>query len=100
MMKISSSNIFYYKNYFSSKLFPKYAADNLIQFYYTARKIPQQSYESDFEKATKHNIHKIPTLDYKERVLKLIQNNKERNYMKLNRIPELPEEITVLEFLP
>ena len=100
MMKVSSSNIFYYKNYFSSKLFPKYAADNLINFYYTARKIPQQPYESDFEKTTKHNILKIPTLGYKERILKLFQNSKERNYMKLNRIPELPEEITVLEFLP
>ena len=66
MMKISSSNIFYYKNYFSSKLFPKYAADNLIHFYYTARKIPQQPYESDFEKTTKHNILKIKRLAIKK----------------------------------
>ena len=100
MMKISSSNIFYYKNYFSSKLFPNYAADNLIHFYYTSRKVTQQPYESEFEKTTRHNILKIPTLGYKKRITKFIENNKERNNMKINRIPELPEEISVLEFLP
>ena len=100
MMKILSRNIFYYKNYFTCKLFPNYAANYLLNLYYTPRIIPQQKQEEEFEKTTKHNILKIPTAGYKERVTKINLNNKEKKDMKINHIPELPEEITVLEFLP
>ena len=99
-MKVSSSNIFYYKNYFTCKVFPNYAANNLIKFYYEPRNFRQQPYEAEFEKTTKHNILKIPTLGYKERIAKFKENNKERKNMTIKYIPELPKEITVLEFLP
>ena len=93
-------NLFYYKNYFTCKLFPNYVANNITDLFFTPRNIPQQPYEAEFEKTTKHNILKIPTEGYKERAAKFEENNKERKDMKLNRIPELPSEITVLEFLP
>ena len=93
-------NLLYYKNYFTCKLFPNYVANNITDLFFTPRNIPQQPYEAEFEKTTKHNILKIPTEGYKERAAKFEENNKERKDMKLNRIPELPSEITVLEFLP
>ena len=93
-------NLFYYKNYFTCKLFPNYVANNITDLFFTPRNIPQQPYEAEFEKTTKHNILKIPTEGYKECAAKFEENNKERKDMKLNRIPELPSEITVLEFLP
>jgi pimeloyl-ACP methyl ester carboxylesterase len=100
MLKALSYNIFYYKNYLTCKIFPNYVANKITDLFFTPRNIPQQSYESDFEKSTKHNILKIPTAGYKERAAKFPENNKERKDMKLNRVPELPAEITVLEFLP
>ena len=100
MFKALSYNFFYYKNFLTCKIFPNYVANNMIDLYFTPRNIPQQPYEVEFEKTTKHNILKIPTAGYKERVSKFEENNKERKDMKLNRIPELPEEIIVLEFLP
>ena len=99
-MKGLSYNIFYYKNYLTCKIFPNYVANKIADLFFTPRNISQQSYESDFEKSTKHNILKIPTAGYKERAAKFPENNKERKDMKLNRVPELPAEITVLEFLP
>ena len=100
MLKALSYNIFYYKNYLTCKIFPNYAANNMMDLYYTPRTLPQQPYEAEFEKTTKHNILKIPTAGYKERAAKFEENNKERKEMKLTHVPELPEEIIVLEFLP
>ena len=99
-MKGLFDNIFYYKNYLTCKLFPDYVANNIADLFFTPRSIDQQPYEAEFEQKTKHNIIKIPTAGYKERAAKFEENNKERKDMKLNRIPELPSEITVLEFLP
>ena len=95
MLKALSYNIFYYKNYLTCKIFPNYVANNMMDLYYTPRKIPQQPYEAEFEKSTKHNVLKIPTAGYKERAAKFEENNKDRPEMKLTHIPELPEEITV-----
>ena len=100
MLKGLSYNIFYYKNYFTCKLFPNYVANNIVNLNFTPRILPQQPYEAEFEKKTKHNILKIPTAGYKERTEKFEENNKERKDIKLTRVPELPEEIIVLEFLP
>ena len=100
MLKALSYNIFYYKNLLTCKLFPNYVANNMIDLYFTPRNLPQQPYEAEFEKSTKHNILKIPTAGYKERISKFEENNKDRPEMKLNRMPELPEEIIALEFLP
>ena len=100
MLKALSYNIFYYKNLLTCKLFPNYVANNMIDLYFTPRNLPQQPYEAEFEKSTKHNVLKIPTAGYKERISKFEENNKTRPEMKLNRMPELPEEIIVLEFLP
>ena len=99
-MKGLSFNIFYYKNYLLCKIFPNYVADIIKDIYLIPRSLPQQPYEAEFEKKTKHNILKIPTAGYKERAEKFEENNKERKDIKLTRVPELPEEITVLEFLP
>ena len=99
-MKGLSFNIFYYKNYLLCKIFPNYVADIIKDIYFIPRNLPQQPYEAEFEKKTKHNILKIPTAGYKERAAKFEENNKERKDMKLTRVPELPEEISVLEFLP
>ena len=99
-MKGLSFNIFYYKNYLLCKIFPNYVADIIKDLYLIPRSLPQQPYEAEFEKKTKHNILKIPTAGYKERAEKFEENNKERKDIKLTRVPELPEEITVLEFLP
>jgi len=99
-MKTLSYNIFYYKNYLTCKIFPNYVANNMTDVNLTPNKVPQQPYEAEFEKTTKHNILKIPTAGYKERAAKFEENNKERKELKLTRVPELPEEITVLEFLP
>ena len=100
MLKSLSYNYFYYKNAILCKIFPDYVASNINDLFYTPRMIKQQEYESDFEKNTKHNVLKIPTEGYKERMLKFEENNKDRKDMKLTRIPNLPEEINVLEFTP
>ena len=100
MMKALSDNIFYYKNYLTCKIFPDYVAENNTNLNFIPRSIPQQSYEAEFEKKTKHNILKIPSAGYEERAEKFEENNKERKDIKLTRVPELPEEISVLEFLP
>lgn len=100
MMKALAYNYFYYKNAILCKLFPNYIANSITDLFFTPRKISQQEYEKEFEESTKHNILKIPTAGYKERAAKFEENNKERKDMKLTRIPNLPSEITVLEFLP
>ena len=99
-MKSLYYNYFYYKNYLTCKLFPNYVANYITDLFFTPRLLPQQPYEAEFEQKTKHNIIKIPTEGYKERAAKFEEYNKERKDMKLNRIPELPSEINVLEFLP
>ena len=99
IMKGLSFNIYYYKNYFLCKLFPNYIANSIVDFDFTPLTAPKQQKEIEFEKSTKHNVLKIPTEGYKERAKKFEENNKERN-LKLTRVPELPEEISVLEFLP
>ena len=99
-MKTIAYNLFYYKNAFLCKLFPDYIANIACDLFFTPREIIQQSYEKDFENTTKHNILKIPTLGYEEIASKFSDNNKEKKDMKLNRIPKMPKEITVLEFLP
>ena len=93
-------NIFYYKNFLTCKLFPNYVANNITDLFFTPRSLPQQPYEADFEQKTKHNIINIPTERYNERASKFEEYNKDRKDMKLNHIPELPSEITALEFLP
>ncbi len=70
MLKSLSYNYFYYKNAILCKIFPDYVASNINDLFYTPRTIKQQEYESDFEKNTKHNVLKIPTEGYKERMLK------------------------------
>ena len=100
MMKALSYNITYYKNYLLCKIFPDYVANNILNFNFTPLNVPPQRYEAEFEKTTKHNILKIPTAGYKETAAKFEENNKDRPEMKLTRVPELPEEIIVLEFLP
>ena len=99
-MKSLYYNYFYYKNYLTCKLFPNYIANYITDLFFTPRLLPQQPYEAEFEQKTKHNIIKIPTEGYKERAAKFEEYNKERKDMKLNRVPELPSEINVLEFLP
>ena len=99
-MKGLFNNIYYYKNYLLCKIFPNYVANIITGLNFATKSLPQQPYEADFEKTTKHNILKIPTSGYKERAAKFEENNKERKNMKLTRVPELPEEIIVLEFLP
>ena len=99
-MKSLYYNYFYYKNYLTCKLFPNYVANYITDLFFTPRLLPQQPYEAEFEQKTKHNIIKIPTEGYKERAAKFEEYNKERKDMKLNRVPELPSEINVLEFLP
>ena len=100
MLKALSYNIFYYKNYLLCKIFPDYVASYTIPLFFIPRDLPQQPYEAEFEKTVKHNIFKVPTAGYKERAAKFEENNKDRPEMKLHRMPELPEEITALEFLP
>ena len=99
-MKGLFNNIYYYKNYLTCKIFPNYIANIITDLYFSTKSVPQQPYEAEFERKTKHNILKIPTAGYKERAAKFEENNKERKDMKLTRVPELPEEIIVLEFLP
>ena len=100
MLKTLSYNAFYYKNALLCKLFPDYVANNILDLFFTPRQIKQQEYEKEFEDSTKHNILKIPTEGYKERAAKFEENNKDRKEMKITRIPNLPSEITVLEFIP
>ena len=94
------STITYYKNYLLCKIFPDYVASYTIPLFFIPRDLPQQPYEAEFENTVKHNIFKVPTAGYKERAAKFEENNKERKELKLTKIPELPEELTVLEFLP
>ena len=100
MMKSLAYNYFYYKNALMCKIFPDYVANNITNLFFTPRQLNQQEYEKEFESSKKHNILKIPTEGYKERAAKFEENNKERKDMKITRIPELPPEIVVLEFLP
>ena len=100
MFKSIAYNYFYYKNALMCKIFPNYVANNITDLFFTPRTINQQQYEKEFEESTKHNILKIPTEGYKERASKFEENNQERKEMKITRIPELPKEINVLEFLP
>lgn len=95
-MKGWGYTFFYYKNFILTKIFPNYVANNIADLFFTPRNIEQQDYEKDFENSTKHNIIKIPTDGYRERVEKYRANKD----IKINRIPNLPVEITALEFLP
>ena len=95
-MKGWGYTFFYYKNFILTKIFPNYVANNIADIFFTPRNIEQQDYEKDFENSTKHNIIKIPTDGYRERVEKYRVNKD----IKINRIPNLPVEITALEFLP
>ena len=95
-MKGWGYTFFYYKNFILTKIFPNYVANNIADLFFTPRNIEQQDYEKDFENSTKHNIIKIPTDGYRERVEKYRVNKD----IKINRIPNLPVEITALEFLP
>ena len=99
-MKSLAYNYFYYKNALMCKIFPNYVANNITDMFFTPRTTNQQEYEKEFEESTKHNILKIPTEGYKERASKFEEINKDRKDMKITRIPELPKEINVLEFLP
>ena len=99
-MKSLAYNYFYYKNALMCKVFPDYVADNMINLFFTPRGVKQQEYEKEFEETTKHNILKVPTEGYKERAAQFGENNKDRPEMKIIRVPELPSEIVVLEFLP
>ena len=82
------------------KVFPDYVANNIVNLFCIPREIMQPEHEREFENSTKHNILKIPTKGYRERQEKFVENNQDRKEMKLNSIPNMPEEITVLEFLP
>ena len=99
-MKSLAYNYFYYKNALMCKIFPNYVVNNITDMFFTPRTTNQQKYEKEFEESTKHNILKIPTEGYKERASKFEESNKDRKDMKITRIPELPKEINVLEFLP
>ena len=99
-MKSLAYNYFYYKNALMCKIFPNYVVNNITDMFFTPRTTNQQEYEKEFEESTKHNILKIPTEGYKERASKFEEINKDRKDMKITRIPELPKEINVLEFLP
>ena len=100
MLKSLAYNYFYYKNAMLCKVFPDYVANNIIDLFFTPREINQQEYEKEFENSTKHNILKIPTKGYRERQEKFEENNQDRKEIKLTRIPNMPEEIVALEFLP
>lgn len=90
-------NLFYYKNFLLSKIFPDYIASNINDIYYTPRQIQQQEYEKDFEKKTKFNIIKVPTEGYIERIEEF---NKRSEDIKITNKPKLPKEINVMEFFP
>jgi pimeloyl-ACP methyl ester carboxylesterase len=90
-------NLWYYKNFFLQKIFPDYVASSINDLYYTPRQVKQPQFEADFQNSYKYNIIKVPTKDYKEKIKKFIDN--EAKY-KITRIPELPDEINVMEFLP
>ena len=96
-MKQLMYNLWYYKNYVLQKVFPDYIASSITDLYYTPREVKQPQFEAEFQNSHKFNIIKVSTKGYKERLEKFFET--EAKY-KVTRIPILPDEINVLEFLP
>jgi len=92
-------NLFYYKTLINSFVFPQSFADTAYKLFETPKlppKVPE--WEKEFEKENKFNIIKVP---YKEHI-NTIKERMVKNSMnfELTRLPNFPEELTVLEYLP
>ena len=92
-------NLYYYKTLISSFIFPQSSAVSAYKLFETPKyppKIPE--WEKQFEESNKFQILKIPFENHvniiKERISKNITP------FKLTRIPNLPQELIVYEFLP
>jgi len=92
-------NLFYYKTLIQSFLFPKSFAVTAYKLFETPKlppKIPQ--WEKDFEKENEFNIFKIPYSEHIDTIKERMVKNS--TAFEITRIPNFPEELTVLEYLP
>jgi hypothetical protein len=92
-------NLFYYKTLITSFIFPQSSAISAYKLFETPKYPPRvPEWEKEFEKENKFNIIKVP---YKEHI-NTIKERMVKNSMnfELTRLPNFPEELTVLEYLP
>eukprot|EP00833_Pecoramyces_ruminatium_P012674 jgi/Orpsp1_1/1186706/evm.model.d7180000052661.1 len=88
-------NLFYYKTLVSSFIAPRTLADTAFKLITTAPPKKEPEWEKEFEKGTSYNVIKLPFKDHIEEMKK-----RQPNHSTLTRIPNFPEEIAVIEFLP
>jgi len=88
-------NLFYYKTLVSSFVAPQSSAQTAFKLMTTAPPKKEPEWEVEFEKNVPFNILKLP---FKEHVEEM--NKRQPNYPTLTKIPGLPEELTVFEYLP
>ena len=92
-------NLYYYKTLVTSYFFPQSSASSAYKLFETPKyppKIPE--WEKEFENSNKFNILKIPFQNHIDIINERISKN--TTSFKFTRIPNLPKELIVYEFLP
>jgi len=92
-------NLFYYKNLIHSFIAPQSFASIAYKLFETP-KIPAvvPEWEKEFEKDHPFNIIKIPYQEHIDTIKERMVKNS--TPFEITRIPNFPEELTVLEYLP
>jgi len=93
-------NLFYYKTLTTSFIAPQLAVGQAFKLYTSAppmNKIPE--WEVEFEKNVPYNVIKVPFKKHIEEMYKRKENKNSTPY-EIFLIPDLPEELSVLEYLP
>jgi len=88
-------NLFYYKTLVTSFLAPQCSAKTALKLMTTAPPKKEPEWEVEFEKSVPYNVLKIPFKEHLEEMKK-----RQPNYPTLTKIPGLPEELVVFEYLP
>ena len=88
-------NLFYYKTMITSFVVPQSSAKTAFKLMTTAPPKKEPEWEVEFEKDVPYNIIKIPFKNHLEEMKK-----RQSNCPTLTKIPDLPEELTVFEYLP
>jgi len=92
-------NLYYNKTLVTSFVFPQSYAVTAYKLFETPRlppKVPE--WEKEFEKEHEFNIIKLPYQEHIDTMKERMEKNS--TAFKCTRIPNFPEELTVLEYLP
>lgn len=92
-------NLYYYKTLVTSFIFPQSSAVSAYKLFETPKYPPKMpEWEKQFEESSKFNLLKIPFQEHIDIIKERI--NKNQTQFKFTRVPNLPKELVVYEFLP